>query len=175
MTGSRGPVSKPDGRRQRRNKRSPFVIAKGMKKPKHPDADLLKETLKKWDAFWASDIAKTMREEHLPMIQRLFTRYDERERAVRIVRKDGRLTRGSQGQLVLHPLMRMIDTCESAILQLEDRLGISPRSRANAGGGEGQGAGSLDDVNRRLNSDDKEPNGDEDSDPRDAIAGHIGR
>lgn len=173
MTGSRGPISKPDGRRQRRNKpKSDYVLGKGIKKPK-ASKDLLSVTVEKWDAFWKSDLAKTMREEQLPMIVRLFDRYDERERAVRVIRQDGRLTRGSQGQLVLHPLQRLIDSCETAILQLEDRLGVSPRSRVNAGG---QGAGlpgSLDDVNRRLSGDAEQEESDVE-DPRDKVVAHIG-
>jgi phage terminase small subunit len=179
MTGSRGPVSKSDDRRQRRNKRSPFVLGaaegKKLKRPK-PPKDLREETIEQWDAFWKTDLAKTMREEHLPMITRLFIRYDERERALGVIKKDGRLTRGSQGQLVLHPLMKLINDCESAILQLEDRLGISPRRGANAGGGAGGQGGpeSLDDVNRRLNGGGGEEETD-DEDPRDKVVGTIGR
>lgn len=175
MTGSRGPESKPDSRRQRRNKpKSPLVLGgKGAKKPK-ASADYRPETIKKWDAFWASDLAKTMREDQLPMIVRLHDRYDERERALRVIREDGRLARGSQGQMVLHPLLRHIDSCESAILQLEDRLGISPRRGGASGGGQDAGSGTLDDVNRRLNGDSKPNDADEDeTDPR--IIASIGR
>lgn len=174
MTGSRGPQSKPAGRRQRRNKpKSDFVLGKGVKKPKAPK-DYLADTVGKWDAFWATDLAKTMREEQLPMIVRLFDRYDERERAVRVIRQDGRLTRGSQGQLVLHPLQKLIDSCEAAILQLEDRLGVSPKRGSMGGMGAGDSPGSLDDVNRRLNGDVAPETDENEVDPRDKVAGHIG-
>jgi phage terminase small subunit len=175
MTGSRGPVSKPDGRRQRRNKpKTPLVLGKGMKKPKAP-SELLEVTVDRWNEFWKTDLAKTMRVENLPMIERLFMRYDERERAVRVIRKDGRLTLGSQGQLVLHPLLKHINDCESAIVRDEDRLGISPNRRVGTGSAGGAGVpGSLDDLNARLNGDEEATERDNE-DPRDQVVGAIGR
>jgi hypothetical protein len=178
MTGSRGPISKPDGRRQRRNKTTSALVLgpPGGKKLKMPSApkDYLSVTVEKWKTFWRSDLAKTMREEQLPMIVRLHDRYDERERAFRVVRADGRLTIGSAGQLVLHPLLKQIDSCESAILQLEDRIGISPRRGGNgaSGGGTDQ---TLDEVNRRLNGDEEPDARDEDeTDPREKhVVGEI--
>lgn len=170
MTGSRGPISKPANRRQRRNKpTSPLILGEDGKRAKapKPSKHYLDDTVVKWKAFWASDLAKTMREIQLPMIVRLHDRYDERERALRVIRQDGRLTRGSQGQMVLHPLMKLIDSCEGAIRQDEDRLGISPR-RGGAPSGGTAADGSLDDVNRRLNGDHEEPDAgdEEETDPR---------
>lgn len=69
------------------------------------------------------------------MIQRLFDLYDERERAMRAVRRMGRMIRGSQGQRVLNPLLRYITECDKEIRALEDRLGFSRRALVALGVG----------------------------------------
>jgi P27 family predicted phage terminase small subunit len=125
-----------------------------------PPSGLLKVTKQRWQTYWGSELARATREAHLPMVERLFQRYDERERAYRTVRKDGRVTIGSTGQMVAHPLLRYIDNCDSEIRQLEDRLGLSPRGMAQLGSSFATAARSLDDLNHALETDD------DDSDPR---------
>lgn len=106
----------------------------------------------------------------MPVITRLFTRYDERERAYRAVRKQGRVTTGSQGQVVAHPLLKYIDACDAEIRQLEDRLGLSPRGMAQLGANFAAAQKTLDDLNKSLDDTDVDGNG-HDDDPRLAIAG----
>lgn len=159
MTGSRGPTSKPDDRRQRRNKpASPLVFAKGdidLSKIPTPREGMLRETVDNWNTYWRSDLALTVRRAQIPMVRRLFDRYDERERSFRLIRSEGRLTKGSQGQLVAHPLLKYIDACDAEIRQLEDRLGLSPKGFASLGSAVAGAANSLDELNRKLSSDDE--------------------
>lgn len=155
MTGSRGPISKPDHLRQRRNKPSSPLVLRGdfaKTRPKAPEG-LLAVTKERWRVYWGSDLASVIREAQLPMVERLFIRYDERERAYRAVRKDGRVVDGSQGQMVQHPLLKYIDSCDAEIRQLEDRLGLSPRSFAVVGSGLVGAKRSLDELNRELEAD----------------------
>lgn len=155
MTGSRGPVSKADGKRLRRNKRSPLVLeGKGLNPDPPKGSAFLTVTVQQWETFWASDIGQVMREEHMPLIERLFFRYDERERAARLVRKK-RLAKGSAGQPVLNPLWKLIDAHDSEIRQLEDRIGLSPRSRIQIGGAAARAQASLDEMNADLEGDDE--------------------
>lgn len=47
-----------------------------------------------------------------------------------VVRHDGRVSIGSQGQMVLSPWARDLRTIDSEIRQLEDRFGLNVRARA---------------------------------------------
>lgn len=175
MTGSRGPLSKPDDRRQRRNKRPPLVLDGARTKAPSAPGYYLDITRKRWGAYWVSEFAQVVRVSQMPMIYRLFDRYDERERAMRVVRKQGRVVDGSQGQLVQHPLLKYIDSCDAAIVVLEDRLGLSPRGAAALGIGLAKAKKSLDEINAAMRADDDgsdESHQAEEPDPR--IAGSIG-
>lgn len=167
MTGFRGPLSKPDDRRQRRNKKSPLVLADDSAKAPAAPKDFLASTKRRWDVYWKSEFAKVVRESQLPMIYRLFDRYDERERTMLVVRKQGRFTTGSQGQIVLHPGLKYIDSCDAAIIILEDRLGLSPRGAAALGIGLAKAKKSLDEMNRAMNEDhDQDDTANATEDPR---------
>lgn len=120
----------------------------------------------RWAAYWRSELAQAAREVHVPIVERLFLRYDERERAYRTMRKQGRVTKGSTGQLVAHPLLKYIDACDAEIRQLEDRLGLSPRSMAALGSGFAKAQKSLDDLNSDMENDTQD---DSDTDPRLAV------
>lgn len=157
--GSRGPQPKPAGKRQRRNHQPELSVVSVHEVPKPPKR-LLKVTRERWVVYWESDIAKVAQPAHIPIIERLFIRYDERERAYRLVRKHGRLCKGSQGQDVQHPMLKYIDDCDKAILALEDRLGLSPRGMLQLGTTFADVLRSFEDRNRSLETDD------DDKDPR---------
>ena len=162
------PVPKSPDRRQGHHPVRTLALAPTMPTPSAPKG-LLKEVREQWAVYWASDVARAAQPTHLPIVKRLFTRYDERERAYRTVRKEGRLTEGSTGQPVKHPLLKYIDDCDAEIRQLEDRLGLSPRSMAQLGANFAQAQKSLDDLNRTLESDDDDRT--DDADPRLEVAG----
>jgi P27 family predicted phage terminase small subunit len=136
----------------------------GVRMPKPPDG-MLAKTRDRWKVYWLSEIARATREAHIPIVERLFMRYDERERAYRSVRKQGRVTKGSMGQLVPHPLLKYIDACDSEIRQLEDRLGLSPRGMAQLGSTFASAEKNLNDLNRSL-EEDEDDNNVSDADPR---------
>lgn len=149
--GLRGPIAKSDDRRQRRNLRAPLVFG-GVESPK-PPTGLLKSTKERWATYWASAIAKTTQEAHLPIVERLFQLYDERDRAYRQIRKDGRMVEGSTGQPKLHPMLRQMDSWHKEIRVLEDRLGLSPKGMASLGVGFAQAHKSLENVNAEIEAD----------------------
>lgn len=156
--GSRGPQPKPAAKRQRRNRKPELSVVPASENPKPPKR-LLKTTRDRWVTYWESDLAKVAQPAHLPIIERLFIRYDERERAYRLVRTEGRLCRGSQGQPVQHPMLKYIDDCDKEIRALEDRLGLSPQAMLRMGTTFSDMMKSFDDRNRAFEVD-------EDEDPR---------
>jgi P27 family predicted phage terminase small subunit len=115
---------------------------------------VLSVTRQRWQAFWRSPLAGAVAvDSDLPALERLFSLYDERERAYRAYRRE-RLVTGSQGQTVLHPLGRMMGVMDSEIRQLEDRFGLNPLARARLGITIGEAARTLADMNRMLEEDD---------------------
>jgi P27 family predicted phage terminase small subunit len=106
-----------------------------------------------WGDFWRSELAgATSADTDIPAVRRLATLYDLRERAYRAVKKTP-LVEGSQGQKVLNPLARQMSTWDAEIRQLEDRFGLTPRSRLNLGLQLGAAKKQLDDLARDFTDD----------------------
>lgn len=124
-------------------------IAEGPPAP----AGLLKATGAAWAAFWTSPIARLVQPDVDGVaLTRLFTLYDERERAYRGARRE-RLVKGSQGQPRANPLFDVVRQLDGEIRQLEDRFGMSPRARLVLGVAFVDGT-TLDDLNEVLEGDD---------------------
>lgn len=85
----------------------------------------------------------------LPALQRLFSLYDEHDRAWRGYRRQ-RLVEGSQGQPVASPLFGVAMKLDAEIRALEDRFGCSPAARLRLGIHFGQAARTLEDLARDL-------------------------
>jgi P27 family predicted phage terminase small subunit len=93
----------------------------------------LKITKNWWEDFWNSDLATAIDEKSdQSAIYRLATLIDERERIYKQAKKD-RLVVGSQGQVVLNPLYSAMLKLDAEIRQLEDRIGMNPKSRVSLG------------------------------------------
>lgn len=129
---------------------------------------LLASTRQRWTTFWRSEMARIVDDERdRPALERLFTLYDERERAYQAYRRN-RLVKGSTKQLVVNPLWRHATaTLDPEIRQIEDRFGLTPRSRAQLGLAIGGLKKTLDDLNREL--DDDRNDADAGEDPRLAL------
>ena len=93
----------------------------------------LKITKEWWEDFWNSDLASAVdTKSDQSAVYRLATLIDERERVYKQAKKD-RLVVGSQGQVVLHPLYSAMLKLDAEIRQLEDRIGMNPKSRVSLG------------------------------------------
>lgn len=118
-----------------------------------PPTGLLKTHRDSWARYWTSKVAGAADPvTDLPTATRLWTLYDERERAYRGYRKQ-RLVEGSQGQLVINPLYKVVQSCDSEIRALEDRLGLNPKARLQLGIAVGEAAKSIADLNQALEAD----------------------
>ena len=162
-----GPVPKAPERRQRRNHRTlvPFTSKKIEKTPAAPK-EFLAATQEAWNRFWKSQVGRVLDVEiDLPAVTRLHSLMDERERAYRAYRRK-RMIRGSTGQPVVNPMIRVVHDCDKEIRQMEDRLGKTIRSRAQIGFVMGEAAKSLADLNRMLNGDESENDEGIEDDPR---------
>ena len=110
----------------------------------------LKNTKLWWEDFWNSDLASAIdTKSDQQAVYRLATLIDERERILKQAKKD-RLVVGSQGQAVLNPLYSAMLKIDAEIRQLEDRLGMNPKSRISLGIQLGQMKKTLADLNADL-------------------------
>ena len=114
---------------------------------------LLKASRESWASFWGSPLVQVIvPATDTPALSRLWSLYDERTRMYRAIART-RMVRGSKGQPRANPLYSQMSSLDSAIVQLEDRFGLSPRSRLQLGVILGDAARSLADLNADLEAD----------------------
>lgn len=156
------PAPKHPDRRQGRHRADIGVLPPPQTDVPKPPTGLLKATRVWWDEVWRHDIAGAWVESDRSVVERLATLRDERERAYCGYRKS-RLVEGSQGQPVINPLAKVMQSLDTEIRQLEDRLGLSPMARLKLGATFGAAHKSLDEMNREFDADTDD---DEEDDPR---------
>jgi P27 family predicted phage terminase small subunit len=161
--GRRGPLPKEEGRAQgHRQRKQPAgvstsaAVLRQVAVPDVPEAPegLLESTLESWRVYWRSDVAQATTEAGRPTVRRLFELYDQRERAMEIV-KQTLVVRGSKDQLRLNPVADLVTKLETIILRLETELGLTPMSRARLGIATGQAQLTLEEINERFREDKK--------------------
>lgn len=125
----------------------PVVIDGG--KSDTPDADpgWMQQTCDAWSTYWASNVAASLDGDEASVLRRLFDMRDRQARAW-IRYDESPYVDGSKGQPVANPALADALSLERAILALEDRLGLSPKARANLGIAFGQAALTAADLNR---------------------------
>ena len=67
------------------------------------------------------------------IIERYCALSDRRHSLMLVLDQDGFIVPGSQGQEVLHPAARHLDSIEKELRAIEDRLGLNPEARARLG------------------------------------------
>lgn len=153
-----GPLPKPKERRQGHRTRQSVELVVGTIEREVPPvpSGVLKVTRVAWERYWQSPVAEAVDQAcDMPAIERLFSLYDMRERAHRALREQPTVE-GSQGQRVLNPAHRILASADPEIRQLEDRLGMTPRSRAALGITLSTAKKSLDELARNMNADEDE-------------------
>jgi P27 family predicted phage terminase small subunit len=103
-----------------------------MKSEPPPPDDLTPELTAVWAALWQSDTAAVIEETDLPVVYRLFGLYAQHKKAADVVLQ-GLVVKGSVGQVRVNPLADHLLKLETAILRLENELGLTPMARARLG------------------------------------------
>lgn len=130
-----------------------IVPRQSRQEPQPAPTGLLATSKASWDQFWSSPLAQTIvPATDLDTLRRLWSLKDERERMYRALQKE-RMVRGSRGQPRANPLYAQMVSLDAAIERLEDRFGLSPRSRLQLGVVLGDAARSLADLNSDLEDD----------------------
>lgn len=88
-----------------------------------------------------------------PIIERYASMQSRRLEALAVIENEGMTTTGSQGQVVLHPLVRVVESIEAKLLPLEDRLGLNPEARIRLGISTLEGKTKLEEFLERRGGD----------------------
>ncbi len=133
--GRRGPLPKdPDkllGHRRRAPRATPGASGAGIGQPE-PRPEWRDDTKASWRAYWSSDLALLALDVDAPAIARLFAMYDQHARSMELV-SQALVVRGSTGQIRTNPLADHALRLESAIVRLENELGLTPAARTRMG------------------------------------------
>lgn len=107
-------------------------------------------TVGRWVEFWGSPLAGQVEPSDVGALGRLFRLYDELDRMWEAIEETGRVVAGSQGQVRPNPLFKQVEAFQAEARQLEDRFGLSPKSRLALGISFAEASESLDRLNARL-------------------------
>ncbi len=151
--GSRGPLPKDEGVRQNRRARSNLkLIAQH-----EPEAVVIPEPpegldgarLESWRGFFESELSQLVNGTDLSAVNRLWSYYQQHADLTNIFAK-GRMVAGSTGQPRLNPALDGLMKLETAILRLENELGLTPSARLRLGITFADATNSLDALAQRF-------------------------
>lgn len=146
------PTRKAAGERQNRVTKDVVVPLRSGSVVPEGEGNWRPATADRWAEFWGSKLAANVEESDHGALRRLFRLYDELERLWEAVEETGRVVDGSQGQPRPNPLFKQIETFQAEARQLEDRFGLSPKSRLQLGITFADAHMSLAALNERLAS-----------------------
>lgn len=146
------PTRKPAEQRQNRVTKDVVVPLRSGSVMPEPEGGWRSATADRWAEFWGSKLAANVEDSDHGALRRLFRLYDELERLWEAVEETGRVVDGSQGQPRPNPLFKQIETFQAEARQLEDRFGLSPKSRLQLGITFADAHLSLASLNERLAS-----------------------
>lgn len=88
---------------------------------------------KLWTDIWIAGSTAYQPLTDCHVVERYVSLQERRRDLLELLEKDGWLTEGSTGQLVIHPAAKLLDQIEGRLGPLEDRLGLSPEARLRLG------------------------------------------
>jgi P27 family predicted phage terminase small subunit len=134
--GKRGPLPKEEGARQNRRARSNLRLIEKYENEKptapEPPEGLSPERVADWNRYFGSQLAGLVQETDMSAVRRLWNYYQQHDELTTIFAKS-RLVAGSTGQPRMNPAADALLKLETAILRLENELGLTPSARLRLG------------------------------------------
>lgn len=134
--GKRGPLPKEEGARQNRRARTNLRLidkyeADKPPAPQPPDG-LSVQRQDDWYRYFDSQLAGLVQDTDMSAVRRLWNYYQQHDELTEIFAKS-RLVAGSTGQPRMNPAADALLKLETAILRLENELGLTPSARLRLG------------------------------------------
>jgi P27 family predicted phage terminase small subunit len=104
---------------------------------------------REWVSIWSAGAGWLRPERDYHWIEQVVRAYDEIAAYRRVIRRDGVVQRGSQGQPVAHPLIAEVRKLEDRIDRNLAELGLSPSAAARLGLAVANTASKLDELAER--------------------------
>jgi P27 family predicted phage terminase small subunit len=134
--GKRGPLPKEEGARQNRRARSNLRLIEKYEADKpavpQPPTGLSPERISDWHRYFGSQLAGLVQDTDMSAVRRLWGYYQQHDELTAIFAKS-RLVAGSTGQPRMNPAADALLKLETAILRLENELGLTPSARLRLG------------------------------------------
>ena len=146
--GKRGPIAKPPQQLHGRSKTNLTLLEGEDFDPGEPPFPHQQED---WDLYWSSPAGGVARPEDKPAVERLFKLRAHFEAAIQIASNEPKVE-GSTGQMRPNPFYATAMQLETAILRLENELGLTPKARAALGLTAAQAGLTVQQINERLTS-----------------------
>ncbi len=86
-----------------------------------------------WAEVWTAGRKAYVPETDAYIIERYSSLHERRAQLLSVLESEGFTTTGSQGQTVAHPAAKILDSVETKLTSLEDRLGLNPEARLRLG------------------------------------------
>lgn len=149
--GSRGPLPKEEGRRQRERGRKNTALIQAYEPAEVPDAPegLSEELEASWVEFFSSELSGLIKPTDMPVVRRLWAYYQQHEDLNNIFERS-KLVAGSTGQPRMNPAFDGMMKLEGAIYRLENELGLTPSARLRLGITFADATNSIDALNDRF-------------------------
>lgn len=146
--GKRGPIAKPAEKLNGRSKSNLTLLEGESFDPGEPPFPHQRED---WDLYWGSPAGGIARPEDKPAVERLFKLRAHFEASIQIASNEPKVE-GSTGQMRPNPFYATAMQLESAILRLENELGLTPKARATLGLTTAQAGLTVQQINERLSA-----------------------
>jgi P27 family predicted phage terminase small subunit len=101
---------------------------------------------REWPKIWAAGADWLNTEQDYPWIEQIARAWDDIAGYRKLIKADGLVQTGSQGQPVAHPLIAEVRRCEDTIRKCLSVIGFSPSDRARLGLAQAKTASKLDEL-----------------------------
>ena len=101
---------------------------------------------REWPKIWAAGASWLQADQDYPWIEQVCRAWDDIAEYRKLIKADGLVQTGSQGQPVAHPLIAEVRRCEDTIRKCLAEIGFSPAARARLGLAQAKTASKLDEL-----------------------------
>lgn len=144
--GSGPRARKPANQRKPRGQALAVPAAAGVVSVPRRPVGLADRGRREWVSIWTTGAAWLQGDRDYHWVEQIARAYDELAEFRRLVRADGRVQRGSQGQPVAHPLIAEMRRLEDRIDKNLSELGLSPTAAGRLGLVQVKTASKLDEL-----------------------------